>query len=251
MALENKDDLLIKHPYELSNAIFFLVLALIFSVVAYFSFSGQNIEMFLAAFILALFMLLIGLGQFRYRKKEFYLKGNKKSNTFEVNMGSRKKKNPILQVSKFRSFAFQIRTGRRSGTFYSIQIAADPKTWCDFYRKSEKKRQKYIAGYKEMYIVFGFSSQQEDDAYQLVEFLEICGIKETTFVPSVLGSYPGVPKRNRTEDQSKLKKGSLNPTEKKIMIRQWLSYAFWVFFISLSILYVLLEFLGAFHGIYW
>lgn len=251
MALETKEDLLIKHRYERSNAIFFLVLALIFSIAAYFSFSAQEVELFLASSVLAIFMLLAGLGQFGFRKKEFYIKGDKKRNTFEVNIGGPRRKNPILHLSKFRSFAFQIKTDRRYGTFYSIQIATDPKTWCEYYHKSEQKRQKYLADYKEMYLVFSFSSEQEDDAYQLIEFLEVCKIEETSFTPSVFGSYPGIPKTNLSEKQISSKKGTLSSVEKKMMVRQWLNYAFWIFLFSFCFLNLLLEFLGAFHGIYW
>lgn len=249
--LENKSDLVIKYLYDPANGVFFLLLTLLFSIIAYFSYPAQEADLFLASVVLALLMFLFGLGQFRFRKKDFYIKGDKRKNTFEVNVGTRNKKNPVLQLSKFHSFAFQITTGRKSGTFYSIQIATDPKTWCDYYHKSEQKRQKYIAGYKEMYLVFNFSSQQEDDAYQLIEFLEICDIKEKNFTPSVLGSYPGVPKKNHAKAQLTSKKKSLNSVERKMMIKQWLSYAFWIFFFSLSILYIFFEFFGALHGIYW
>lgn len=85
----------------------------------------------------------------------------------------------------------------------------------------------------------------------------ICGVMVqywllhiTPFTPSVLGSYPGITKKNFSKYTISTEK-NLGSVERKMQIEQWISYFLTILIVSYLLLNLIFRVLGTFHGIYW
>lgn len=73
----------------------------------------------------------------------------------------------------------------------------------------------------------------------------------TPFTPSVLGSYLGITKKNFSKYTISTEKAILGSVERKIQVKQWISYFLTILVVSYLLLSLIFRVLGTFHGIYW
>ncbi|URZ88411.1 hypothetical protein [Floricoccus penangensis] len=206
-------------------------------------------------FILALlilitfFLIWVTFYQFKLTKKDFHYLVDLHNNEFAINLGIKGIK--VIKLSDIESIAYKI-IESKSNKGLILELAVSPQVWCDFYDKSEVKRQNYTIWYEEMYIVISDFIQKEDDLMEMINFMETnTNISRMTFIPSVLGEYPGKPKiENNNLSQSSLIE-STNPILKKQKTKQALSYLIGKFVLIMIIVYIFILFLGMENGIYW
>ncbi|MBO0450949.1 hypothetical protein [Candidatus Enterococcus murrayae] len=248
--MKNKQNLIIKYRFRPFIMLLLIVFLLFLGFLTAGMYVGQEWFMFLIMLLITFFMVWGILAQLVVVKKDFHIKITRQSNAMEVDIGRLTKKIKVVDLTKIHGVALQVQT-IKSTTTYIVQLATDPKTWGMFYQKKEQLIQKYMDEYEEMYIVFNIMNQKDEDIQQLIECLIDYGIELIPFTPSVLGSYPGVPKKNSSKYTISTEKVILGSVERKMQIKQWISYFLTILIVSYLLLSLIFRVLGTFHGIYW
>jgi|GEM_PF-4360736 len=248
--MKNNQNLVIKYRFRPYATLLLVIIVLLLGFMSVAMYTEREWLMFVMTLLITLFMIWGTLSQLLLIKKDFHIKVVRQSNTMEVDMGRLTRKIKAVDLTKIHGVALQVQT-IKSTTTYTIQLATDPKTWGTFYQKKDKLVQKYKDEYEEMYIVFNIMNQKEEDIQQLIMFLIDYDIELIPFTPSVLGGYPGVPKKNSSKYTISTEKAILGSVEKKMQIKQWISYFLTILIISYLLISLIFQILGTFHGIYW
>lgn len=180
-------------------------------------------------------------------RKEFQIKVDRKNMIMIVDRGLYRKKLPPIDLTKVHGIALSSQTTNHY-TSYNLQLRTDAKTWGTFKGKTPQQIQQLDADYQEMYIVINIANQKKAVVTELYQFFLGCGISEKTFTRTILGSYQGVP---RKKVRTLSGEARLTPLEKRLKVKQMISYFLMTLILSFSIGYLVLKFVGLLHGIYW
>lgn len=200
--------------------------------------------MFLLSLAVTLLMFIGLLGQLYFPRKNYHLMVDPQTDRLAIDKGFYKTKYLVLSEVRGVSYGVQRVNG---ATTYLFQLAVSPDMWSDYYNKKTAKREQVVRDFEEMYLVISMINQKEDDLLELCHYLEECGCELRPFVSTILGRYPGKPRR---QSASPLLQRN-TPVQDKQKRHQLLSYFITMFVIQSAFLYIALQFFGRIVGIFW
>lgn len=246
--MESKEIFLLRYRSHPFQVILFLVMGLLFIFGGFIAYLEDDLVMLVICLLVIFLFFLAAISLLVLPNREYHVKVDRRNMTLSVARGLYRKKFPLIDLTKVHSISLKTQIFNHN-TSYNFQFATDAKTWGKLTGKKEKRIQQFDDEYEEMYYVINIPNQKEADVLALYQFLLSCGLSEGEYVGTILGSYQGVPRKKNTGSRST--DAPLSRVEKRLKIKQIISYFFMVFFISFSFIYIALQFIGRMHGIYW